>query len=213
MSRAQVVSFDMDGTLTDMSFVNSIWLQAVPKLYSQKRQIAFNEALRQVKSEYDKIGRERIEWYDLSYWLNKFEIDIKAKQVLDSFVDRIRVFEEVHSVLEKLRNVGYRLIIVTNARREFVDLEMEQTGTRSYFENIFSSPSDFKLTKNGPAVYEKVCAECEISPADMIHIGDDPEFDFEVPMQIGIRAFLIDRAGNKAGPFIVSSLEEFASRL
>lgn len=213
MNRAHVVSFDMDGTLTDMSFVNSIWLQAVPKLYSQKRQIPFEEALRQVKSEYDKIGRERIEWYDLSYWLNKFEIEKKAEQILDSFVDRIRVFEEVHTVLGKLRDIGYRLIIVTNARREFADLEMEQTGTRSYFENIFSSPSDFKLTKNGPAVYEKVCSECKISPSNMIHIGDDLKFDFEVPTQIGIRAFLIDRARKKTGPFIVSSLEEFASKL
>ena len=213
MSRQQIISFDMDGTLTDMSFVNSVWLQGVPELYSLKKQIPFEEALSQVKFEYDKMGREKLEWYDLSYWLNKFEIDMKPEQVLNSFVDRIRVFEEVHGILERLKNSGYKLIIVTNARREFVDLEMEQTGTQRYFENIFSSPSDFKLTKNGPAVYERVCAACGVSPADMIHVGDDPEFDFEIPRQIGIRAYLLDRTRKNIGSFIIPNLEEFASKL
>ena len=213
MSRPQIIAFDMDGTLTDTSFVNSVWLQGVPELYSLKKQIPFEEALRQVKFEYDKMGREKIQWYDLSYWLNKFEIDLKPEQVLNSFVDRIRVFEEAHRILERLKNSGYRLIIVTNARREFVDLEMKQTGTQRYFENIFSSPSDFKLIKNGPTVYEKICAACKVSPVDMMHVGDDPQFDFEVPKQIGIRAYLLDRTRKKSGPFIVSSLEEFASKL
>lgn len=213
MNRAKIISFDMDGTLTDISFVNSVWLQGVPELYSLKNQIPFDEALRQVKFEYDKIGKEKIEWYDLGYWLNKFEINMKPEQVLASFADRIHVFEEVREILEKLKKSGYKLIIVTNARREFVDLEMEQTKIKRYFENIFSSPSDFKLTKNGTAVYEKVCIACEISPIDMIHVGDNSEFDFKVPRQIGISAFLLDRTGIKTGPFIVSSLKEFADKL
>jgi HAD superfamily hydrolase (TIGR01549 family) len=213
MTRAQVISFDMDGTLTDMSFVNSVWLQGVPELYALKNEIPFEEALSQVKYEYDKVGREKLEWYDLGYWLNKFGISTTPKQVLASFVERIRVFEEVQGVLEKMKNSGYRLVIVTNARREFVDLEIKKTGIRSYFEYIFSSPSDFKLTKNGTTVYENVCTACEVSPAKMIHIGDDPEFDFEVPKKIGIRTFLLDRTGKKVGPSIVSSLEEFGLKL
>lgn len=213
MNRAKIVSFDMDGTLTDNLFANSVWLQGVPELYSLKNQISFEEALNYVKCEYDKMGREKIEWYDLGYWLNKFEINMRLEQVLHSFADKIQVFEEVHEVLRKLKNRGYKLIIVTNARREFVDLEMGQTGTQRYFENVFSSPSDFRLTKNDPAVYEKVCSACEISPIDMIHVGDDPEFDFKVPKQIGIRSFLLDRTGKKTGPFIVSNLEEFAGKL
>jgi len=213
VSRAKILSFDIDGTITDMSFVNSVWLQGVPALYSLKNEIPFGEALSQVKFEYDKIGREKIEWYDLGYWLNKFKINMRPEQLLDSFVDRIHVFEEVHEILEKLKNSGYKLIIITNARREFLDLEMNKTGTNRYFENTFSSPSDFKLTKNGTAVYKKVCDSCKISPIEMIHVGDDPEFDFEVPKQIGIRAFLLDRTGTKTGQFIISSLKEFADKL
>lgn len=213
MKRAEVISFDLDGTLTDMSFVDSVWLKGIPSLYALKNQVAFEEARRKVKDEYDKVGKERLEWYDLSYWLNKFDIDVSPKQVLNSFRKRVRVFEEVPRVLENLKNSEYRLIVVTNARREFVDVEMAQTGIQGYFEHIFSSPSDFRLTKNGTSVYEKVCTACEISPGKMIHIGDDQNFDFEVPKRLGISAFLLDRTGKNAGPHVVSSLEEFRSKL
>lgn len=213
MNHARVVSFDMDGTLTHMSFVNSVWLQGIPRLFALKNQVSFEEAQRKVKSEYDRVGKEKLEWYDLSYWLNKFRIDFSPQQVLNSFRERIRIFEDVPRVLENLKNSGYRLIVVTNARREFVDMEMEQTGIQGFFERIFSSPSDFRLTKNGTSVYEKVCTACEISPGEMVHVGDDQNFDFEVPQKLGINAFLLDRTGKKTGPFIVSSLEEFGRKL
>ena len=213
MNRAEIISFDMDGTLTEMSFVNSLWLRGVPELYAQKNKIPFEEAQKRVKHEYDKVGRDKLEWYDLSYWLKEFEIDAAPEQILESFANKIRVFEEVPKLLAKLKNKGYRLIIVTNARREFVNLEMKQTGIQSYFENIFSSPSDFKLTKNGTTIYEKVCTTCQVSPTNMIHVGDDPDFDFEVPKRIGIRAFLLDRNKKKTGPNIVSSLEEFGRKI
>jgi putative hydrolase of the HAD superfamily len=211
MNRAEVISFDLDGTLTDMSFVDSVWLQGIPKLYAVKNQISFEEARRKVKNEYDRVGKERLEWYDLNYWLNKFEIDASPQQVLDSFRERIRLFEEVPNVLEELKNRGYRLIVVTNARREFADMEIAHTGIRKYFEKIFSSPSDFRLTKNGTNVYERVCAACDVSPSAMVHVGDDREFDFEVPRRLGINAFLLDRTRKKSGPFTVTSLEDFES--
>jgi len=202
----------MDGTLTDLSFANSVWLQGMPQFYAQKNRVSFEEALMRVKREYDAVGKERLEWYDLEYWLEKFELNKSPKQVLSLFADRIHVFSEVPLALENLKAKGYRLVVVTNARREFVDLELKQTGIHSYFERIFSSPSDFRLTKNGTTVYEKVCAALKVSPAGIAHIGDDPDFDVKVPRKLGITSFLLDRTGKKTGACIVSSLEEFANR-
>ncbi len=213
MKPTRVISFDMDGTLTDLSFVDSVWLEGIPKLFAQNNQISLEEARKRVKSEYDRVGNEKLEWYDLNYWLDKFSIDASPQQVLKSFREKIRVFQDVPTVLENLKNRGYRLIVITNARREFVDIEMQQTGIQGFFERIFSSPSDFRLTKNATRVYEKVCIACEISPCEMIHVGDDQDFDFEVPKKLGINAFLLDRTGTKTGTHTISSLEEFERKI
>jgi len=213
MKPTRVISFDLDGTLTDLSFVDSVWLEGIPKLFAQNNQISLDEARKRVKREYDRVGNENLEWYDLNYWLDKFSIDASPQQVLKSYRERIRVFQDVPAVLENLKNQGYRLIVITNARREFVDIEMQQTGIQGFFERIFSSPSDFRLTKNATRVYENVCSACKISPCEMIHVGDDPDFDFEVPKKLGVNAFLLDRTGTKTGTHTISSLEEFERKI
>ena len=213
MKSKRVISFDMDGTLTDLSFVDSVWLEGIPKLFAHNNQISLEEARKRVKSEYDRVGNEKLEWYDLNFWLDKFSIDVSPQQVLKSFREKIRVFQDVPTVLENLKNRGYRLIVITNARREFVDIEMRQTGIQGYFERIFSSPSDFRLTKNATRVYENVCNACEISPCEMIHVGDAQDFDFIVPKKLGINVFLLDRTRTKTGAHTVSSLEEFERKI
>ena len=213
MKPTRVISFDMDGTLTDLSFVDSVWLQGIPNLFAKENQISLEEAQKRVKSEYDRVGNEKLEWYDLNYWLDKFSIDASPQHVLSSFREKIRVFEEVPAVLENFKNRGYRLIVITNARREFVDIEMQQAGIQGFFERIFSSPSDFHLIKNATRVYEEVCIACEISPSEMIHVGDDQDFDFEVPRKLGINAYLLDRTGKKTGTHTIYSLEEFEKKL
>ena len=90
MGRARVVSFDLDGTITDLSFVNSVWLEGMPRLYALKNGLAFEDAKNSVMSEYAKVGRERLEWYDMSYWIAKLGLDVSPREVLSSFEDKIR---------------------------------------------------------------------------------------------------------------------------
>jgi putative hydrolase of the HAD superfamily len=166
-----------------------------------------------VKNEYDKVGRERLEWYDLSYWIKKLGLDVSPNEVLHDFEDRIRIFPEVPEILEKLRYSGFRLIIITNARREFADLELERTGIVRFFYRVFSSTSDFELVKNTVEVYEKVCDICEVSPHEMVHVGDDRCFDFDVPKRLGIVAFYVDRKGQCKEECVIHSLQELNEKL
>jgi FMN phosphatase YigB (HAD superfamily) len=102
---------------------------------------------------------------------------------------------------------------VTNARREFVDLELETTKIGHYFERVFSSTSDFGLIKKSVSVYRKVCSICDVSPEEMIHVGDDECFDFEVPCKLGITAFYLDRTGEHSGEHVINNLKQLDERL
>lgn len=213
MGSVRVVSFDLDGTVTDISFVDSVWLEGMPRLYARWNGISFEDAKSFLISEYGKVGRERLEWYDLSYWLAKLGLDVSPGEVLNSYQDKIRIYPDVIEVLEGFRNRGLRLIIVTNARREFVDLELEKTKIGHYFEHVFSATSDFGLIKKATSVYEKVCGICDVSPEEMVHVGDDQHFDFEVPNKLGITSFFLDRGSQHSGEFVVHNLREISEKL
>jgi putative hydrolase of the HAD superfamily len=190
-----------------------VWLEGIPRLYAAKNGLAFEDAKNRVMSKYCKVGKERLEWYDLSYWIAMFGLAVSPEEVLNSFQHRIRIFAEVPRVLKDFKELGLRLIVLTNARREFVDLEIQKTKIGHFFERVFSSTSDFGLIKKSIRVYRKVCSVCGILPEEMIHVGDDQCFDFEVPSRLGITAFYLDRTSENSGDHVVNSLEHLSKRL
>jgi putative hydrolase of the HAD superfamily len=163
--------------------------------------------------EYAKVGRERLEWYDLRYWIERLDLNVSPKELLNSYQHKIKIYPEVIEVLEEFSSKGLRLIIVSNARREFVDLELEKTHIAHYFERVFSSTSDFGLVKKTVGLYQKVCGICGISPNEVVHVGDDQCFDFDVPTRLGIRSFYLDRTGKQSGEFVVHNLKELNEKL
>jgi len=213
MPRVKVISFDLDGTLIDYGFVDSVWFEGIPQSYSVEKRVSFDDARKAVKKEYDKVGKERIEWYDLHYWISKFGLNVDEQELLKCFEHRIKTYPEVPKVLEELKQKGFKLIIVTNASSEFVGLELRKAMLENYFERVFSSTSDFGLVKKTVNLYQRVCSILEISPQEMIHVGDERNFDFEVPRRLGILAFYLDRTGKCKGKLVIRSLEELNRKL
>jgi len=213
MARIKVISFDLDGTLTNNRFADSVWLDGIPRLYAVKKMVSLDDARKFVKREYDKVGKGRPEWYDLDCWIRKFDLDVERQDLFSHFEDRVETYPEVPKVLEELKQKGFRLIIVTNARSEFVEFELKKAKLENYFERVFSSTSDFALVKKTVNLYRKVCNVLEISPQEMIHIGDDRNFDFDVPRRLGILAFHLDRTGKNKGELGIYSLEELDRKM
>ena len=213
MGKIKLVSFDLDGTLTDTSFVDSVWLEGIPLLYASKKNLLLEDAKRIVKQEYDKIGRERLEWYDPGYWIRKFGLHISPIELLNSFESKIRTFPEVREVLEEIGLRGLKQIIVSNARREFVDLEIDKTNIAHYFEQVFSATSDFGEIKKSVDIFRKVSNICGVTPEEIVHVGDDRLFDFDIPRKLGISAFYLDRTGQCEEKSTIQSLLELNKKL
>ncbi len=213
MARVKVISFDLDGTLFDNMFVDSVWLEEIPRLYSVEKGVSVEDARRIVRREYDGVGKERLEWYDIHYWIRRFSLNVEAKELLRNFEHRIKPYPEVPAVLEQLKQRGFTLVVVTNAGREFVELELEKTEMKDCFERVFSSTSDFGVVKKTVKLYQRVCDILEVSPQEIIHVGDDQNFDFDVPRRLGILAFHLDRTGEHEGEFVIQSLEELNGKL
>ena len=213
MARIKVISFDLDGTLFNNRFVDSVWLEEMPRLYAVKNGVSVDEAKKTVKREYDIVGKDRLEWYNIHYWIKKFGLNVQVKKLLRNFEDRIETYPDVPTVLEQLKKRGFRLVVVTNAGRDFFELELEKAKIKECFERVFSATSDFGVVKKTVKIYKRVCDILGVSPQEMIHIGDDRNFDFNVPRRLGMLAFHLDRTGKHEGEFVIHSLEELSRRL
>jgi HAD superfamily hydrolase (TIGR01493 family) len=201
----RLLSFDLDGTLVDLAFTDLVWHQGIPDLYARKRGIDLAQARELVLQEYRKVGDGALEWYDIAYWFSYFDLPGGWEALLDRYALQVRVYPEVHDVLDRLRDC-YSLIILSNAAREFIAVEMHQGGLTGYFDLVISATSDFGLVKKSPEFYQRICGLLRIMPHELIHVGDHREFDYQVPRGMGITAFHLSRGGDQSGPNVIRDL-------
>jgi putative hydrolase of the HAD superfamily len=208
----KIISFDMDGTLVDPEFTDWVWLHGIPTLYAEKAGLSFEEAKHYVVEEYLKVGEGAIEWYDIKYWFQFFQLEQSWEVLMERYVDKINVYPNVNHILERLRD-RFQLVLTSNAGREFIDVEMEATGLGKYFDRIFSATSDFGEVKKTVGFYQRICQILGVRPQKIVHVGDHYEFDYLVPRSLGIHAFYLDRSGKQNGEFVLSDLRNLEERL
>lgn len=206
------ISFDLDGTLVTDEFTQIVWHRGVPELYSLEYKCTLDEAQSFIFNEYSKVGDKALEWYDINYWLKFFGLNTSWQDLLHKFKGSIKTYPEVEGVLSSLRH-SYQLIITSNAAREFLDIELQETAITSYFEHIFSATSDFRVVKKTGEFYQRICEKLNVGHNQIIHVGDHYDFDFLVPQELGITSFYLDRKGEKEGSQVVRDLTEFANKL
>jgi len=208
----KLISFDLDGTLIKSTYADLVWLEGLPKIYAEEKDIDFKDAKRFLNKEYDRIGDNKKEWYDLEYWFNRFEFKTPWSKLLEKYKYAIETFPEVTNVLEKLHN-KYDMILISNAKREFIDIELEESKLKKYFSLIYSSTSDFNMVKKVSDFYLMICNKIGVTPKQIIHIGDHKEFDYNIPKKLGIKSFYLNRERTDKRKFVVYDLKEFLSRV
>jgi len=209
---AKIISFDMDGTLVDPEFTDWVWLHGIPTLYAEKGGLSFEEAKHFVVEEYLKVGEGGIEWYDIKYWFKFFKLEQSWKDLMERYVDKIDIYPDINPLLDRLRG-KFPLVLTSNAGREFIDVEMEATGLRKYFDRIFSATSDFGEVKKTMGFYQRICQILGARPQEIVHVGDHYEFDYLVPRSLGIHAFYLDRSGERKGDFVISDLRDLEKKV
>ncbi len=206
----KIISFDLDGTLTMSTFANEVWHEYLPSLVMEKLDMTREEAKEYCRRQYEKVGDERPEWYDLEYWVKKFGLEVRRESIFEACAHAAKLYPEVRDVLSKL--TGYRLIVCTNAPKDFAEFQLRILGIINFFERVYSALSDFGEVKKN-RTYRLILEELNILPQEMLHVGDHPKFDLEIPRSIGINAYLIDRASKKEGPFVIRDLRELLNLL
>lgn len=203
----KILSFDLDGTLVKSTYANSVWLEGVPKVYAKEKNLPLDYVSKYIFEEYYKIGENKKEWYDIDWWFKHFKINSSWQDLLNKYRFSVELFPDTIKTIKKLSK-KFDLIIISNAKKEFIDIQIEEAKIRKYFSHIFSSLSDFDTVKKMPNVYKEICDKLKINTNEIIHIGDSKEFDFESPQKIGIKSYYIDREETTNGKNIINTLSD-----
>lgn len=186
----KIISFDLDGTLVDIEFGNKVWHEGIGGKFAEKYRVDVDLAEEWVHKAYNAIGDMNLLWYDIEYWLRRFNLPVSPAELLDTYAASIRLLPHVREVLDTLAG-RYELVIASNAARLFIEKELEQTGITAYFKKIVSATTDYGIVKKDVAFYRRLCSELGVTADEVVHVGDHRTFDLEVPLKFGIDAYCI----------------------
>ena len=153
-SSIDTVMFDMDGTVLDLHFDNYFWLKLVPRHFSRKYALSEAEAGQHVRKKYSEVDGT-LNWYCIDYWKAEFKLDIV--QMKHSIAHKIAVRPNAVRLLRQLRVLNKRVVLVTNAHPVSLELKMQHSGIRDYFDQCISAHT-LHLAKENAGFWETLKA-------------------------------------------------------
>jgi putative hydrolase of the HAD superfamily len=104
-----------------------------------------------------------------------------------------KLYREVPGVMEQL-GPHFQLAVISNfdGRLRFI---LEHLGISKFFAHIFIS-SEIGADKPDPEIYRRALKLIDLKPNEVLHVGDDPERDWEAASAAGLSIFRLDRPTN-----------------
>ena len=91
---------------------------------------------------------------------------------------KLNSFEWVFALFKKIRDAGYKLVLITNGRVSIQKNKIELLNLLSEFDKIYISDEiNPPMRKPGLKIFETVLNDFNIKPEEMIYVGDSIEKD------------------------------------
>ena len=127
--------------------------------------------------------------------LNEFDRDNFFEIAYEHFAEAgvWELYPEVPDVLRELQP-RFQLAVMSNfdGRLRFI---LQQLGISKYFMHVFVS-SELGADKPDPEIYWRALKLMNLKPSEVLHVGDDPERDWDGATAAGLSIFRLDRPKN-----------------
>lgn len=162
------VLLDMDGTLLDLRFDNYFWSELVPSRYAEARAMPL-AAARDVLVPMFAAWQGTLNWYCTDFWSRELELDIA--RLKHEIREQVRFLEGAERFLDTVRAWGKRLVLVTNAHRDSLEVKCGRTDLTGYFERLVSS-HDYGSPKEHSDFWIALHGEVGFDPRRTLFVDD-----------------------------------------
>ena len=129
---------DLDGVILDTKYDNFFWQKYIPKVYAEKNKISLSDAVNFTHALFHYKKKTK-DWYDITYWSNILNIDIAKEKEKKINMDKISLKDGSLDTLDKLKNQGKKLFLITNAHRITLNIKLKKFDISKYFDEMLCS--------------------------------------------------------------------------
>ena len=127
------VLLDMDGTLLDLRYDNTFWLEHLPRVYGERPGLSLAAAQDFILAQTRRhLGT--IRFYCMDFWSDTLGLDVAALNAELAHLICMRPY--VPEFLDAMRLAGKRTVLVTNAHRSGLEFKLDQTGLAARLDAI-----------------------------------------------------------------------------
>ena len=121
-----------------------------------------------------------------------------AREIADAYAlereQTVRPFPGAIEALQRLRDQGIRLALITNGSGEVQRRKLDRFGLTPLFDCILIE-GECGVGKPDERVYRSALAQLGVEPEEAWMVGDHLEWDVDVPQRLGILGIWLDFAG------------------
>ena len=201
------IFFDLDGTLTDSAEGITKCVQYA--LESRGINVPDLNTLRPF------IGPPLIESFMKFYGMTEEEARLCTAKYRERFKDtgiyENKVYPGVPEMLQRLKDAGKKVFLLSNAQALFTAPEISLLGLTKYFDGILLS-SDAGVKKPDPAFYEMLLKQYHLDPAECLMTGNDDIADCHGAASAGIAScYVATRQSPKINGPLPENCEKIAA--
>jgi 2-haloacid dehalogenase len=198
----RVIVFDLMGTLLDLRAMDPLFERffgdgAVRKeWFMQTLQLAMAATLTNAYEDFDVQADTGLEITARQY---KVSLLGEEKNLLLGTMRKLRPYPDVSQTLQRLRDAGLRLIILTNSTSQTAEAQLTYAGLRDQFEEVISA-DEVHCLKPAAEVYHLAARRLNVEPGQ-VRMVTAYDWDVTGALRAGCAAAFVSRPGQVMNPF------------
>lgn len=163
------VLLDMDGTLLDLAYDNTLWTTVLPERFSEVHALDIDSA-RDHLFTHMRDCHGRLEYYCLDYWAEFTGLDVVALHHELAELIAFRPFAS--EFLDHLQSLQRRSLMVTNAHRDSLAVKNLHSRVTERLHAVVSC-HDYGAPKESRRFWEALIVEHPFDPGRTLLIDDN----------------------------------------